>query len=56
MIDEVVIFWCAVILVLLLSFGHTAYTKVKALNAKHHILEIDDDSVYVYEDDEDDEW
>ena len=55
MINESIIFWSAIAIVLLIAFGHTAYEKVSALNKKHHLIEIDNESVYVCGDDNDDD-
>ena len=53
MISDLFVFWAAVAIVLLLAFGHTAWRKLSVLNKKHHFIEIDIDSVNVYEDDDD---
>ena len=48
---KVIIFWSCIALVLIAAFGWTAFSKIRALNSKYHIITYDNDSVYVDEED-----
>lgn len=39
-----------ILLVILMAFGSTVYHKLCILNKKHHVIEWDNDSVYVWDD------
>ncbi|EJX11117.1 secreted protein [gut metagenome] len=45
--------WGCILLVILMAFGSTAYHKLCTLNKKHHVIEWDNDSIYVWDDDDD---
>lgn len=46
---QVIIFWSCIAFVVLVALGWTVFGKIRALNKKYHVVEIDDDSVYAYE-------
>lgn len=45
--------WGCIALVILMAFGSTVYHKLCTLNHKHHVIEWDNDSIYVWDDDDD---
>ncbi len=52
---QTIIFWGCIALVIILCFGHTAYSKLTSLNKKHHFIEIEHDSIYARTDDDDED-
>ena len=53
MIRESVIFWAAVAVVIFVTFGRVVFDALRSFNKKHHFVEINDDHIYDYDDDDD---
>lgn len=53
MIRESFIFWAAVAVVILVMWGRTVFDALHSFNKKHHFVEIRDDHIYDYDDDDD---
>lgn len=52
---KVLIFWSCLALVVVVAFGWTVFSKLRVLNNRHHIITWDDENVYVYEENDDEE-
>ena len=52
MIHEAFIFWAAMAVVIIVMWGHTVFDALRTFNKKHHFVEIGDDHIYDYDDDD----